>query len=148
MHWIRAAKNALIAEIIAKAAELAVGAPFWGVWFAVIIILAVGETICDLDDKRSIKIRIKSIRIKRRGAGGKIMKIEPEILEHHGTISTNERNGWKREVNLVSWGGDPEKYDIRDWAPDHERSGKCGTFTAEELRNLRDILNQMDLEKE
>ncbi len=77
----------------------------------------------------------------------KNMKIEPEILKNYGVLSTR-KNGWTRELNLVSWSGDPEKYDLRDWDPEHEHAGKCGTYTAEELRNLRDILNQMDLEEE
>lgn len=72
------------------------------------------------------------------------MKIEPEILEHYEVLSTNQ-NGWTKELNLVSWGGEPEKYDIRNWDPEHERSGRSCTYTTEELRNLRDALNRMDL---
>lgn len=73
-------------------------------------------------------------------------RIEPEILEHHKTLSINKNSGWKKELNTVSWGGDPEKYDIREWDPDHERSGKGVRFTAEEMRNLRDILNTLNLD--
>lgn len=76
------------------------------------------------------------------------MRIEPEITRHHATLSVNKRSGWRREFNEVSWGGEASKYDIRDWDEDHERSRKCGTYTAEELRNLRDKLNQMDLKDE
>ncbi len=76
------------------------------------------------------------------------MRIEPEILKHHGVLSTNKKSGWKRELNSVSWGGEEPKFDIRDWDEDHERSKKCGTYTVEELRNLRDLLNQkVDLEE-
>ncbi|NLY73556.1 MAG: hypothetical protein GX079_07705, partial [Tissierellia bacterium] len=33
----------------------------------------------------------------------------------------------------------------RDWAPDGEKMGKGITLSEEELRNLRDLLNDMDL---
>ena len=72
--------------------------------------------------------------------------IESEILDHHGVLSTDPKSGWKTELNTVSWGRDPEKYDIRSWAPDHERGGKGVRLTAEELRELRNILNTMNLD--
>jgi len=34
---------------------------------------------------------------------------------------------------------------LRDWAPEHEKMGKGLTFTNEELKNLRDILIDMNL---
>lgn len=37
------------------------------------------------------------------------------------------------------------KYDLRDWASEHEKMGKGVTLTAEELKKLRDILNNMNL---
>jgi hypothetical protein len=37
------------------------------------------------------------------------------------------------------------KYDIREWAPNDEKMGKGVTLSKEELKNLRDILNKMDL---
>lgn len=67
-----------------------------------------------------------------------------EIVEELGVISEGSR-GWQREVNLVSWNGNTPKYDIRDWAPEHEKMSKGISLTAEEAKNLRDLLNSLDL---
>lgn len=32
-----------------------------------------------------------------------------------------KQQGWRKELNLVSWNGRPPKFDLRDWAPDHEK---------------------------
>ena len=37
------------------------------------------------------------------------------------------------------------KYDIRDWSPDGSRMAKGISLTAEELKSLRDILNDLEL---
>lgn len=73
--------------------------------------------------------------------------IKYDVVEKIGEISVNSR-GWPREINLISWNGYPAKYDIRDWSPDHDRMAKGLTFTAEELGNLREILNKLDLPTE
>lgn len=67
-----------------------------------------------------------------------------EIRQTLGTISENAK-GWKKELNLISWNGREPKYDLRSWSPDHERMGKGVTLTAEELRQLRELLNGMEL---
>lgn len=67
-----------------------------------------------------------------------------EIVEEIGVISENAK-GWRKELNRISWNGAAPKYDIRDWAPEHEKMGKGLTFTNEELKNLRDILIDMNL---
>jgi hypothetical protein len=54
-------------------------------------------------------------------------------------------NGWQKELNKVSWNGREPKYDIRDWAPNHERMRKGITLTTDELAELKEILNDMDL---
>ncbi len=68
-----------------------------------------------------------------------------EVKESYGYISET-KSGWKTEVNLVSWSERPAKYDIRPWSEDHEKMGKGITLTKEELKNLKDILNKMDLD--
>ena len=67
-----------------------------------------------------------------------------EIKEHIGTVSESSK-GWTKELNIVSWNGANPKFDLRDWAPEHEKMGKGLTFTNEELKNLRDNLNDMHL---
>ncbi|OFI05538.1 hypothetical protein CLOACE_16210 [Clostridium acetireducens DSM 10703] len=70
--------------------------------------------------------------------------IKYEIKENLGVVSESPK-GWTKELNLVSWNGRTPKYDLRDWAPNHEKMGKGITLSAEELKELRDILNDMDL---
>lgn len=70
--------------------------------------------------------------------------IKFEIMEHIGTISESAK-GWTKELNLVSWNGAAPKFDLRDWAPDHEKMGKGLTLTSEELASLKDILEEMEL---
>ncbi len=71
-------------------------------------------------------------------------EIKYEITETLGTLSENSK-GWTKELNLVSWNDRAPKYDIRDWAPDHEKMSKGITLNADEIRKLRDLLNGMDL---
>ena len=56
-----------------------------------------------------------------------------EIKEHIGVISSNE-NGWSKELNVVSWNGQPAKFDIRDWDQDHQRMTKGVTLLDRENR--------------
>ena len=43
-----------------------------------------------------------------------------EIKEKLGTISESAK-GWKKELNLVLWNCAAPQYDLRDWAPEHEK---------------------------
>ncbi|MCI6691901.1 YdbC family protein [Clostridium sp. SGI.024] len=70
--------------------------------------------------------------------------IKFEIKETLGVLSQSNK-GWKKELNLISWNGREAKYDIREWAPERENMGKGVTFTKDELKALKDILNQIDL---
>ena len=70
--------------------------------------------------------------------------IKYEILQEVGKISTS-KSGWNRELNLVSWNDREAKFDLRDWSEDHEKMGKGITLTNEELRNLKELLNSIDL---
>ncbi|MDR3337476.1 MAG: YdbC family protein [Treponema sp.] len=62
-----------------------------------------------------------------------------DILKHFGVLS-EEKGGWKKELNLVSWNGRNPKFDIRDWAPDHEKMGKGITLSREEAETLKEML--------
>lgn len=73
-----------------------------------------------------------------------IADIKYEIKETVGTLSENNK-GWTKELNLISWNDREPKYDIRDWAPDHEKMGQSVTLSVEELKKLRDFLNDMKL---
>lgn len=65
------------------------------------------------------------------------------IEDELGVISTS-KSGWNLELNLISWGGRPAKYDIRSWDPEHKKMGKGITLTKEELSSLRELLNSIN----
>lgn len=69
--------------------------------------------------------------------------IKYEIKEELGEIGTNS-SGWTKELNLISWNGGAEKYDIRDWSPDHEKMGKGITLTKEEALRLKELLENIE----
>lgn len=65
-----------------------------------------------------------------------------EIVEEIGILSENAK-GWRKELNKISWNGGVPKYDIRDWAPEHEKMGKGVTLTEEEARQLYELLGKV-----
>ena len=63
-----------------------------------------------------------------------------EIIEHIGVLNTSP-TGWNKEINVVKWNDKPEKYDIRDWSPGHERMSRGVTLYGDALpRTLRSVL--------
>ena len=67
-----------------------------------------------------------------------------EIVKTFGTISESN-SGWVKEVNLISWNGREPLYDIRVWQESHEKLGKGITLTETELKNLKNLLNSLDI---
>ncbi|MBB6453212.1 hypothetical protein HNQ94_001660 [Salirhabdus euzebyi] len=67
-------------------------------------------------------------------------ELKYEIIETIAVLSESPK-GWTKELNLVSWNGRSPKYDLRDWAPNHEKMGKGVTLSEEELAKLKDVLN-------
>ncbi|MCR5203260.1 MAG: YdbC family protein [Lachnospiraceae bacterium] len=67
--------------------------------------------------------------------------IKYEIKEEIGVLSENAK-GWRKELNLISWNDAAPKYDLRDWAPDHEKMGKGVTLTAAEVKELKKLLEK------
>ncbi len=68
-----------------------------------------------------------------------------EIVKNLGIVAEG-KGGWNLELNLVSWGGRPAKYDLRSWSPDHKKMGKGSTFSAEELKALKALLTTLEIE--
>ncbi|MBR3241855.1 MAG: hypothetical protein IKF90_04035 [Parasporobacterium sp.] len=64
-----------------------------------------------------------------------------EITQELGVLSES-KSGWTREINLVSWNGAEPKFDIRDWAPEHEKMGKGISLSSEEIEKLKSILEK------
>lgn len=75
----------------------------------------------------------------------KMAEFKYEIVKELGVIAEGAR-GWTKELNLVSWNDKPPKYDIRDWAPDHEKMGKGVSLTEEEMEALIELFNARDEE--
>ncbi|MBO5313487.1 MAG: hypothetical protein J6B29_05925 [Clostridia bacterium] len=67
-----------------------------------------------------------------------------EIVKNFGSVSESN-NGWIKEVNLVRWNDREPVYDIRPWQANHEKLGKGVTLTETELKNLKNLLNSMDI---
>lgn len=68
--------------------------------------------------------------------------IRYEIVEKLGVLSESAK-GWQKELNLISWNGAEPKYDLRDWAPNHEKMGKGVTLNEEEVKTLYKILGKI-----
>lgn len=66
-------------------------------------------------------------------------EIKCTTIEKVGIIK-EQASGWTKELRVVSWNDAEPKYDIRDWAPDGEKSGKGITLTEDEARALMELL--------
>jgi hypothetical protein len=69
-----------------------------------------------------------------------------DIIRNLGTISESAK-GWKREINVMIWNKKKPKVDIREWDENHEQMGKGITLNKAELKQLKDILNQIDIDE-
>ncbi|MBR2672135.1 MAG: hypothetical protein IKE18_09730 [Oscillospiraceae bacterium] len=72
------------------------------------------------------------------------MEFKYEITEKIGILSENP-NGWSRQFNMISWNDREPKFDIRDWAPGNEKMSKGISLTREEIKTLKELLNEMEL---
>ena len=68
-------------------------------------------------------------------------EIKFEIKKHIGVLSTSPK-GWTKELNLISWNDRELKYDIREWAPKHEKMGNGVTLSEVEVNILKGLLNE------
>ena len=66
-------------------------------------------------------------------------ELKYEIVKEFGVLSQSP-SGWTKELNLVSWNGAAPKFDLRDWAPGHEKMGKGITLTSQEAEKLYELL--------
>jgi len=71
--------------------------------------------------------------------------IKFEIKEELGVVSESTK-GWTKELNLISWNGAAPKYDLRDWAPNHEKMGKGITLSSDEIQALHKLLTKISEE--
>ncbi|MCL1631298.1 PC4/YdbC family ssDNA-binding protein [Sporolactobacillus sp. CPB3-1] len=69
--------------------------------------------------------------------------ISYEIVKKLGTLGESS-SGWTKQLNLISWSGRAPKYDLRDWSPGGEKMGKGVTLSLDDLKKLKQLLNQLD----
>ncbi|AVH75309.1 YdbC family protein [Weissella koreensis] len=69
-------------------------------------------------------------------------KLKFEIIEKFGILSTS-KSGWNLELNLVQWGDNQPKFDLRSWSPDHNKMGKGVGLTHDELKQLQQVLQNV-----
>lgn len=70
-------------------------------------------------------------------------EVKYEIVKKIEVLSEG-KNGWTKEVNLVSWNGKPAKVDIRDWNHEQGKMGKGTTLTYDEAQLLKEALDGLD----
>lgn len=66
-----------------------------------------------------------------------------DVVETIGTISTNAKSGWSKQLRRIKWcGADEAKFDIRDWAgaDDPDKMSRGITLTDAEARQLSKLL--------
>ncbi len=63
--------------------------------------------------------------------------IKFEIVNEIAVISDDGK--WRLELNRVSWNGREPKYDLRKWAPNHEKMSKGITLSDEEVVKLAEV---------
>ena len=69
-------------------------------------------------------------------------RIDFKILEHL-CVFKSDANGWSKELNLVSWGGNKPKLDVREWSPDHAKMSKGVTFSGVEAETMFKCMQRM-----
>lgn len=68
--------------------------------------------------------------------------IKYEITKELGVLSESAK-GWTKELNMVSWNDREPKFDLREWAPEHEKMGKGVTLTEDEAEALFELLKNI-----
>ena len=81
-------------------------------------------------------------KINREGDGD-MSAFRYEIVRHIATLS--ETNDGSKELNIVSFNGKPQKYDIRTWRRDEngERMLKGVTLSDEEMQILKNAIAEL-----
>lgn len=70
-------------------------------------------------------------------------EVKCEILDTF--VELPEQKGYHLELNLVKWGDNPPKYDLRRWNEDRSKMTKGVTLSREELILLIEALPQINL---
>lgn len=69
-----------------------------------------------------------------------------DIKENFGTISEKNDGKFTLELNLISYRGKEEKYDLRRWDRSCDKMLKGLTMDKNEILELKNILNNISFE--
>ena len=69
------------------------------------------------------------------------------VIQERLAVLREGKEGWKKELNIVSWNNGPAKFDLREWNEDHTRMTKGVTFTMDEGRKISDHQEGAELVK-
>lgn len=97
----------------------------------------VDPAICDLCGQKETRSNEEEETRKEKNMADSMFEIKRNL----GILSRNER-GWVKALTLTSWNGNPAKLDIREWNEDYTRCSKGVTFTDEEAKVLKAILDR------
>lgn len=67
-----------------------------------------------------------------------------KIYKHIGNLSISN-NDRVKELNFISWNNREPVYDIRTWNNDHTEFGKGVTITANEMKKLQILINEIKM---
>lgn len=67
--------------------------------------------------------------------------IKYKVVARLGVIDTYT-TGWRKEINLISWNGQPAKYDIRDWDSSHELMSRGVTLYEDEMKTMMQLVSK------
>ena len=96
----------------------------------------------DYQDHYDMHLPISDRQIRLTNMEVNMREIKFEIKETIGELSASTK-GWTKELNFISWNGAAPKFDVRDWAPGHEKMGKGITFNREEAEALYVLLGKV-----
>lgn len=77
---------------------------------------------------------------RNRRSGRRGNDIDYQVVRSIGILAEYS-SGWTKEVNMISWNGGAAKYDIRDWAPDHNTMSRGITMHEDEVKALLEVMN-------
>ncbi len=72
------------------------------------------------------------------------MGVECKILKDFGVVA--DHDGVTLKLQLIKWGNNPIKYDLRVWQKDYAKGGI--TLNKAELKQLKDLIDSLGLSKE
>ena len=68
------------------------------------------------------------------------MKFE---IKQHMCVLSERKNGWKKELNRVSWNDADPKWDIREWNEEHDKMSRGITLSDAEAKILFEIFDSI-----